>query len=129
MGHLLGEPTYLQAAEKTLRAAWPSLEKYPHAHTTSLTALEELLNPPETVILRGDPAEIDSWRRELAKVYAPRRLVLVIPTDTPNLPAALADKTPRGSAVAYVCRGSTCSAPLSSLSALIQTLRTPQAQT
>lgn len=42
MGHLFAEPRYLQVAERTLRAAWLSLEKFPHAHTTLLTALDEL---------------------------------------------------------------------------------------
>ena len=35
-------------------------------HTSLLTALEELLNPPQIVILRGEAAAIDVWRRELA---------------------------------------------------------------
>jgi len=123
MGHLLGEPRYLAAAEKTLRAAWPVLEKYPHAHTSLLIALEELLNPPETIILRGAIATIESWRSELAKIYAPRRLVLAIPSGTTGLPPALADKPARGDAVAYVCKGSVCSAPLESFSALVSHLR------
>jgi uncharacterized protein YyaL (SSP411 family) len=99
------------------------MEKFPHAHTSLLNALEELLNPPETVILRGEPSAIEAWRGELAKLYAPRRLVLAIPADAAGLPPALADKTPRGEAVAYVCRGSVCSAPLESLSALVNHLR------
>jgi uncharacterized protein len=123
MGHLLGETRYLVAAEQTLRAALPLMEKYPHAHTSLLTALEELLNLPETVILRGEPSAIEAWHGELAKLYAPRRLVLAIPADAVGLPPALADKTPRGNAVAYVCRGSVCSAPLESLSALVNHLR------
>ena len=40
-----------------------------------------------------------------------------------NLPAALADKAPRGSCVAYVCKASTCSAPIDSLSQLADQLR------
>ena len=88
MGHLLAEPRYLQAAEHTLRAAWPGLEKYPHAHTTLLTALDELLNPPETLILRGNPSEITAWARELHKLYAPRRVVLAVPGDAQDLPPA-----------------------------------------
>ena len=123
MGHLLAEPRYLQAAERTLRAAWLSLEKYPHAHTTLLTALDELLNPPETLILRGPQAEITSWARELHKLYAPRRMVLAVPDDAEDLPPALAEKTSRGTAVAYVCKGSTCSAPIDSLAGLINKLR------
>ena len=123
MGHLLGETRYLTAAEQTLRAAWPALEKYPHAHTSLLTALEELLNPPETIIVRGAWPEIDIWRRELAKLYAPRRLVLAIASDASGLPGALADKVPGKSVIAYICHGSSCSAPRDSLSALLSELR------
>jgi len=68
MGHLLGESRYLAAAEQTLRSAWPVLEKYPQAHMSLLVALEELLNPPETIILRGGTAAIESWRRDLARL-------------------------------------------------------------
>jgi uncharacterized protein len=123
LGHLLGEPRYLAAAERTLRAAWPALEKQPLAHVTLLSALEELLQPPEIVILRGEATAIELWRRELARMFVPRRLVLAIAADTGDLPAALADKAPRGEAVAYICRGSTCSAPVESLEALLGELR------
>ena len=123
LGHLLGEPRYLAAAERTLRAAWPALEKYPLSHVTLVTALEELLQPPEIVILRGEAAAIEAWRRELARMFVPRRLVLAIPADASDLPPALADKAPRGAAVAYICRGSTCSAPVESLEALLGQLQ------
>jgi uncharacterized protein len=123
LGHLLGEPRYLTAAERTLRAAWPALEKYPQAHVSLLGALEELLHPPEIVILRGETRTIDGWRADLARLYAPHRLTLAIAADARDLPPALADKTPRAGPVAYLCRGSTCSAPLDSLPALIGQLR------
>jgi uncharacterized protein len=123
LGNLLGEPRYLAAAERTIRAAWLALGRYPQSHVSLITALDELLEPPEIVIVRGEPAAIEGWRRELARTYAPRRLVLAIPADAPDLPAALADKAPRGEAVAYLCRGSVCSAPLESLAALNAALR------
>jgi uncharacterized protein YyaL (SSP411 family) len=123
MGHLLGEPRYLAAAERTLRAASPALLQHPQAHVALLNALEELLHPPEIVILRGAAPAIEGWRRELARTFAPRRMVLAIAADTADLPSALADKVPRADAVAYVCRGSSCSAPLNSLGALIGQLR------
>jgi len=124
-GHLLGEPRYLQAAERTLRAAWPALERHPQSHVSLITALEELLQPPEIVILRGEPQAIAAWQRELARLYAPRRLVLAIAAATEGLPPGLADKAPHGeaAAVAYLCRGSTCSAPVVSLDALVADLR------
>jgi uncharacterized protein YyaL (SSP411 family) len=123
MGHLLAEPRYLAAAERTLRAAWPAIMQYPSGHVTLLGALEELLAPPETVVLRGEARTIEGWRLALARFYAPHRLVLAIPTEAAGLPPALADKTPRACPVAYICRGSTCSAPLDSLEALTEQLR------
>jgi hypothetical protein len=126
MGHLLAEPRYLQAAQHTLRAGWLGIEKYPHAHTTLLNALDELLNPPQIIILRGDESQITTWAKELHKLYAPRRLVLAVPATAQDLPPALAEKgfpaAARG-AIAYVCQGSTCSAPLDSLSGLVSRLR------
>jgi hypothetical protein len=123
LGHLLGEPRYLEAAERTLRAAWSALASYPQTFVSLLVALEELLSPPQIVILRGEARSIEGWRLELARLYAPNRLVLAIPAAANGLPRALADKTAPAAAVAYVCRGSTCSAPLDSLDDLLVELR------
>ena len=123
LGHLLGEPRYLTAAEATLRAAWAAVTQYPAGHLSLLGALEELLSPPEIVVLRGDARTIEGWQRALARFYAPHRMTLAIPADAPDLPSALADKTPRAGPVAYICHGSTCSAPVDSLDALTEQLR------
>jgi len=123
LGHLLGRPEWLSAAEGTVRAAWRALEQQPQAHVALLAALEELLHPPQIVIIRGDPQVIEEWRSQLARLYAPRRMVLAVPADAAGLPAGLGDKPARGPAVAYVCEGSVCGAPLASLAALITALR------
>ena len=123
LGHLLGEPRYLAAAERTLRAAWPALAQYPQAHVSLLGALEEVLRPPEIVIVRGAAGAIEGWRSELARLYAPHRLTLAIPADARDLPAALAAKAPGAGPVAYLCRGSSCSAPLDSIAALLEQLQ------
>jgi hypothetical protein len=123
LGHLLGEPRYLEAAEQTLRAGWLAMERYPHGHVSMLNALEEVLAPPTVVILRGEAAPMREWQHELAKLYDPHRLVIGIPSDATNLPAAFADKAPRGQCVAYVCRASTCSAPITSFAELATHLR------
>ncbi|MGB5103882.1 MAG: thioredoxin domain-containing protein [Steroidobacteraceae bacterium] len=123
LGFLLGETRYLEAAERTLRAAWAALEKYPHGHTTLLMALDEYTAPPAIVVLRGEPADLATWRSELDKYYDPRRLVVAIPADASDLPAALADKRARGGAVAYLCRGTTCSAPITALGELVRELK------
>jgi uncharacterized protein len=123
LGHLLGEPRYLEAAEQTLRAGWLAMERYPHGHVSMLNALEEVLTPPTIVILRGEPAAMQDWQHELAKLYDPHRLVIGIPSDATNLPAAFADKAPRDRCVAYVCRASTCSAPITAFAELASHLR------
>ncbi|HSN73305.1 MAG TPA: hypothetical protein VLT59_17445, partial [Steroidobacteraceae bacterium] len=123
LGFLVGNLDYVDAAERTLRAAWSAIERYPQAHASLLLALEEFLEPPTIVILRGRRDEIDAWRAELDKLYAPSRLVFAIPDDAADLPAALADKRPGAEAIAYVCRGTTCSEPIRSLSALIAVSR------
>ena len=123
LGYLLGEGRYLQAAERLVRAGWAPLERHPHAHATLLNALEELLDPPEIVILRGERSAIDAWRRELDRLYAPRRMLLAVPADVSGLPAALAAKPPRGAATAYLCRGSVCGEPIDSFGALAAALR------
>ncbi len=125
LGFLLGESRYLAAAEGTLRAAWPAMQEYPSGHASLLQALEETLLPTEIVIVRGPGEIIEGWRRQLAALYAPRRVVLAIPEGTGSaemgeaLPAAIAAKPALPGGAAYVCRGSQCSAPLTSLAALL----------
>ena len=121
-GYLLGETRYLAAAERTLRAAWAAMREYPPGHATLLQALEEYLHAPVLVILRGPPEVVELWRRELASVYAPRRMVLAVPGDATDLPPAIASKSTISGAAAYVCRGSQCSAPLTTLAALVAEL-------
>jgi len=119
LGFLLGEKRYLEAAENTLRYATEAMTQHPQAHMSLLTALEEYLNHPEIVIIRGDSAEIAEWRDAALKIYAPRRLLFAIPADCEDLPGALAERRARrGATVAYRCVGSQCSLPLESFDAL-----------
>jgi hypothetical protein len=75
------------------------------------------------VILRGTEAGLAPRRAALAKLYAPRRLVLAIPSAVTDLPPGLAAKAARPETVGYICRGSICSEPLESLSALAGALQ------
>ncbi len=122
LGWLLGETRYLDTAEATLRAGWDSLSRAPPAHTALLHALAEFLDTVEIVVIRGEAAPIAEWSRALAAIYAPRRMVLAIPSDAAGLPESLATKVPRGPAVAYLCRGPVCSEPVDSLPALVAAL-------
>jgi hypothetical protein len=123
LGYLLGEPRYLDAAERTLRAAWPMLQEYPQAHMSMVNALEDYLGSMQIVIIRGDAARLAHWTATLSAVYAPMRLIFAIPGDAADLPSALAAKRATTSTVAYVCTGMTCSAPFSDLGATVRELQ------
>jgi len=111
LGHLLGEQRYLDAAERTVRAALHAIERYPDGHATLLHALEELVTPPKLVVLRGTRDQLEPWQRKLDQTYEPHRLAVAIPNDA-VLPGLLAAREPRDRAVAYVCEGMTCRAPI-----------------
>ena len=119
LGFLLGETRYLDAAERTLRAAWRAIEEYPHGHVSLLNALEEYLDHPEVIVIRGTDEEVGRWREASARLYAPRRLVFAIPANAGNLPGVLADrKAIDGETVAYRCLGTHCEMPVTTWEAL-----------
>ncbi len=112
LGHLLGEPRYLDAARRSLELAAESMERLPYAHATLLFALDEHLNPPETLIVRAESDLLDDWQSAAQRGYRPHRLVLAIPSSETGLPGALADLQPGPGPRAYRCRGTHCEAPV-----------------
>jgi len=113
LGHLAGRTAWLDAAERTLRWAWPTLQRIPTACNALLTALEEFLEPTQIVVLRGEGMALEAWRARCAQPCAPRRLTLAIPADA-SLPAGLLAERRVGAApvTAYVCSGLQCVSPI-----------------
>eukprot|EP00119_Amphimedon_queenslandica_P003966 XP_003391411.1 PREDICTED: uncharacterized protein LOC100638150 [Amphimedon queenslandica] len=113
----------IDLVERTLIAAREGLEKFPHAHTSLLIALEEYLNPPEIAVIRGaqgleGESSLEKWRKRANSGYAPHRMTLAIPAEASNLPALLGERSPKGdSPVAYLCEGRVCDAPITSFEA------------
>ena len=122
LGHLLGEPCFTEAAERTIKAFNPLLERQASAHTSLCIALAEQLVPPTIVILQGDGAV--TWRRELDAHYLPQTLALAIPPGVPGLPATLAKPVTDAVVNAWVCRGVKCLPPITGLDELISMLAT-----
>ena len=111
LGHLAAEPRYLDAAERTLKLFCPSFGLQASAHSSLLAALEEWLEPPQTVILRGPDGPLDGWRRDLTADYRPATMVLALPSQLSGLPAAI-DKPETASVNGWICRGVRCLAPI-----------------
>jgi uncharacterized protein len=123
LGYLFGETSYLECAERALKAAWPLLNDYPQAHMSFLNALEDYLSSMQILVVRGEAAAAAQWRESLGALYAPTRMIVAIPTDAADLPAALAAKRAAPETVAYLCAGMTCSAPITNLNQLARELK------
>ncbi|HSC93498.1 MAG TPA: thioredoxin domain-containing protein [Burkholderiales bacterium] len=125
LGHAIGEPRYLEAAERALRLFYPALERQPSAFVSLLTALEEHLVPPELVILRGENGALAEWQRALAARYRPATLAIAIPAGRTGLPPALDKTAPDSGVSAWVCRGMTCLPAIGDLAELERVLSQP----
>jgi len=112
LGYLLGEPRYLEAAERALKNAATGLNQAPSAHCTLLKGLEEYLHAPETIIIRGDQLALSKLQADLNQRYYPRRQCYLIPENEKDLHPALKEKVAAESVLAYRCEGETCHPPL-----------------
>jgi uncharacterized protein YyaL (SSP411 family) len=124
LGHLIGEPRYLEAAERAVTLFHGEAARNPGAHTSLLVALEELLRPPRIVVLRGAAEAIGRWQAQLVATYRPDTMVTGLPSSLTNLPGAL-DKPAGNSAQdvsAWVCQGVTCLPPVCGLAELEQVI-------
>ncbi len=122
LGHLIGEPRYLAAAERALQLFYAPLERQPSGFVSLATALDEYLSPPRTVVLRGEAGALEGWQRALAKRYRPDTLVIAIPAGRAGLPPVLDKAAPAGGVNAWICRGVTCLPPISEFAELERAL-------
>ena len=122
LGHLLGEPRWCEAAERTLKAFKPAMERQASGHSSLCVALGELLAPPAIVVLRGDAAA--DWQRRLAAHYLPQALIVRVPDGLSGLPAALDKPAPARGVNAWVCRGVECLPAITDFEQLLSTLKT-----
>jgi hypothetical protein len=122
LGHVLGEPRYLDAAERTLKVLYPAVRRYPSAHNALLNAIEEYLEPTQTIVLRGPAVALPTWLGRCLQKYAPHRMVFAIPDGTADLPAPLAQRIATGEVTAYICTGQSCQPPVTRLDELDRAL-------
>jgi uncharacterized protein YyaL (SSP411 family) len=119
LGHWLGEPRYLAAAERTLRAFGNELGERPSGVASLLIGLEDAVAPATSVLLRGDPTSCAAWRRTLERRYRPQVRTLDL-SNAGELPGALSRPHEAGTsdATAWVCTGTACLPPIHTLEAL-----------
>lgn len=112
LGQLVGRLEFSDAAERTLRAAWPHAQRHGAGHAGVLLALREYLTPRPSIVLRGSGRALDGWQAVLARHFDPGRHVLVVPEDAGDLPGSLAGHAAQPAPVAYVCEPGRCLPPI-----------------
>ena len=123
LGHITGESRYLEAAERTLRLFYPALAQHPNGYTSLLMVLEEALEPPRVVVLRGPEGQMLEWRQVLDQAYLPATLILALAPGATDLPPLLAKPVVPEAVNAWVCQGVTCLAPVDKLEKLLGVLK------
>ena len=120
---LTGEQRYAAAAERTLELFYPMMRDSPAGYGAMTIALDEHLQPPGVLVLRGRPEALAGWQAELAREFLPDTTVLAIADGMSGLPPAL-DKPARPEPVnGWLCRGVNCLLPISDLVDLRRTLK------
>jgi uncharacterized protein YyaL (SSP411 family) len=120
---------HLPYAEKSLEQLAPAAVNNPFAFGQTLGVLDRLVRGSTDIVIFGEPD--DPRARELHRAalstYVPNRnVVLANPRDPASMRAALLltrDKPTESRAIAYVCRGRTCSAPVGTPDELLLLLR------
>ena len=121
LGHILGEPRYLQAAERTLKAFDTSMANNPAACATLCHALTEFLTPPTMVIIRGEASKMAAWRELMNQSYYPHHLFFYLDGTILDLPQTLQRKFEKD-VNAWVCKGVVCSSSVNDLREIVKYL-------
>ncbi len=129
LGRLLGRRDYLDAAERTLSAALPILQRAPTAAGQMLLALDRHLGPAHELVLVGDRAH-DDVKNAVAAIqrrYLPRAVFAVRDSASADPTAARSShlgniftgkESPNGQPVLYVCQNFACQSPAVGLAAI-----------
>ena len=117
LGHLCAEWRYVEAGERAVRLFAPALARAHSGYASLLVALEDAQSPPTTVVLNGDPALCATWHRALERRLRPAARVfnlarVAVPAELAKGPAPIVG------AAAWVCRGTQCLPPMSTLDAI-----------
>ena len=115
LGHVIGEPRYIEAAERAIRLFYAAMQRQPSAWVSLLAALEEALAPPRVVVLRGDTKALAEWQCALTRRYRPDTLLFALSNDLPGLPSSLNKPALARAVNAWLCLGVNCLPPVSDL--------------
>jgi len=121
LGHILGEVRYLQSAEHALQAFDRSIKSNPAGCASLCNALQEYLNPPTMVIIRGEALQLQHWRCALNQGFYPHHIILFL-DETATILAPTLQRKLGAEVCAWVCKGVVCSQSISDIPTLLSQL-------
>lgn len=123
LSYLTGKMHYRDIAVRIVNALQATATQYPSAFGSDLLAIEEIINPKSTLVIRGVKDEMDKWVDACIEAGAQNLSVYPVPLNAERVPGMI-DGQPEipTTPVAYLCAGWTCSAPCHSLEKLLEIL-------
>lgn len=125
LGLLVGRQSYTQYAEKALRSVADNLRQTPFHAAGFVALLEALQQPPQQLIVRGDKAGLQHWRKQILPRLRPDQSAYFVPADATGLPPELARKSSTTGTSAWICEGFSCRAPIDDLDSVLSSLQQP----
>lgn len=130
LNNLTGNATYIEKAERIMKAFSPQVARMPSGHTFLMGALVHALYPNYQIVVVGSPDAADT-RAMLAatqKPFLPEKTIIFKPDtgDTSRLTALAPFTAPMtsidGQATAYVCKSFTCKLPTTRIDEMMNNL-------
>jgi uncharacterized protein len=113
--HYLTENTlYRKMAEETLRCFTNTYISFGFMSAEYALAVDAFLNEPTMMRIVGsrEEPETKALLEEAARIYEPRKIVQILDRETDAQLIAKSGFSTRGPSTAYVCVGTTCTAPI-----------------
>ena len=123
LSYLTGDMNFRDAAIRIVNALQAAANQFPSAFGSDLLAIEEIIEPSPTLVIVGAKPELDEWANACNAVSTQNLNIYPVPLDASRAPSMIPDQRDLHTyPVAYLCQGSTCSAPCHSLETLLGTL-------
>jgi uncharacterized protein YyaL (SSP411 family) len=119
---LSGNMEYAAAAEHCLKLFLPALEQAGAYHCSLGNALAEYMQPASLLVLRGNHDEMSIWQKSLQAHYLPHLIIIAIAAEVTDLPESL-NKPLTEKTCAWLCHGTQCLPPITTLGELLEQMQ------
>ncbi|MEZ4272257.1 MAG: thioredoxin domain-containing protein [Myxococcota bacterium] len=107
-----------EAGERAICAYGSQIGRWGRAFCSTLTVVDLLLEAPLEIVLIGDGEQAEALKHALHREFVPNRVVVYSPVsvaEDEGTPLLRGKRLVRGQPAVYICRDSTCEAPVISV--------------